>query len=125
MPSWGTIQEAWRRISPLVYTQIVSEGAEQVFQAQSATEGQGIARDGKVVRGRRMEDQSAVHWLRALAHDLMLVWGQTPVADHTHESGGIDPFLADWVLEGRIVTVDAHLTPRTIAETIREKGGPT
>lgn len=120
MPSLGTIQEALRRIPPSQFTQLVSEWAEQVVQAHGETEGKGIAIDGKVVRGSRTGDQAAVHLLSALAHDLKLVLGQTPVADHTNEIGGIDPLLADLVLEGRIVTVDAHLTQRKIAETIRE-----
>jgi hypothetical protein len=125
MPSLGTLQEALRRVEPAVFTQVVSEWAETIFQAQAERAGQGVAIDGKVVRGSRTEDQSAVHLLSALAHDLKLVLGQTPVADHTNEIGGIDPLLADLVLEGRIVTVDAHLTQRAIAETIREKGGTT
>ncbi|MCP5088044.1 MAG: ISAs1 family transposase [Rhodobacteraceae bacterium] len=125
MPSLGTIQEALRRIPPTTFTRVVSEWAESVLQVQGASEGEGIAIDGKVVRGSRTDDQSAVHLLSALAHDLKLVLGQTPVADHTNEIGGIDPLLSDLVLEGRVVTVDAHLTQRKIAETIREKGGTT
>jgi DDE_Tnp_1-associated len=125
MPSLGTIQEALRRVDPQVFRQVVSEWAESIFQAQGETEGQGVSIDGKVVRGSRTADQSAVHLLSALAHELKMVLGQTPVADHTNEIGGIDPLLADLVLEGRIVTVDAHLTQRAIAETIREKGGTT
>jgi hypothetical protein len=123
MPSLGTIQEALRRIPPAIFTQIISEWAEQVFQAQGTTEGEGIAIDGKVVRGSRTADQRAVHLLSALVHDFKLVLGQTPVADHTNEIGGIDPLLADLVLDGRVVTMDAHLTQRKIAETIRGKGG--
>lgn len=123
MPSLGTIQEALRRIDPRTFTRVVSEWAEMVFQTHRDTEGQGIAIDGKVLRGSRQGDQSAVQLLSALAHDFKLVLGQTPVADHTNEIGGIDPLLADLVLEGRVVTVDAHLTQRTIAATIRQKGG--
>jgi hypothetical protein len=125
MPSLGTIQEALRRIPPTQFTSLVSEWGEQVMQAHGGTEGKGIAIDGKVVRGSRTDDQAAIHLLSALAHDLKLVLGQVPVPDHTNEIGGIDPLLADLVLEGRIVTVDAHLTQRDIAETIREKGGTT
>lgn len=123
MPSLGTIQEGLRRIPPMLFTQLISEWAEQVLQAQGDTDGKGVAIDGKAMRGSRTEDQSAVHLLSALAHDLKLVLGQTPVPDHTNEIGGIAPLLADLVLEGRIVTVDAHLTQRDIAETIRQKGG--
>jgi hypothetical protein len=125
MPSLGTIQETLRRVDPQVFTQVVSEWAESVFQAQAGTQGQGVSIDGKVMRGSRTTEQSAVHRLSALAHELKIVLGQTPVADQTNEIGGIDPLLVDLVLDGRIVTVDAHLTQRAIAETIREKGGTT
>jgi hypothetical protein len=125
MPSLGTIQEALRRVPPEVFTRLVSEWAELIFQARGRAEGEGIAIDGKVVRGSRTNEQNAVHLLSALAHDLKLVLGQTPVPDHTNEIGGIDPLLADLVLDGRMVTVDAHLTQREIAEAIREKGGTT
>lgn len=125
MPSLGTIQEALRRIPPTLFTSLVSDWGEQVLQAHGDTQGKGIAIDGKVVRGSRTNEQDAVHLLSALAHDLKLVLGQTAVPDHTNEIGGIDPLLADLVLEGRIVTVDAQLTQRAIAETIREKGGTT
>lgn len=123
MPSLGTIQEALRRIPPAILTQIVGEWAEAVVRSQGNTSEQGIAIDGKVVRGTRTDSQSALHLLSAFAHELKVVLGQIPVADHTNEIGGIDPLLADLVLDGRVVTVDAHLTQRTIAETIREKGG--
>jgi hypothetical protein len=124
MPSLGTIQEALRRLPPAELTQLTSAWAEQVFAAQGSA-GQGVAIDGKVVRGSRTDDQEAVHLLSALAHDLQLVLEQVPVADHTNEIGGIPPLLADLVLEGRVVTVDAHLSQRKIAKTVREKGGTT
>ncbi len=125
MPSLGTIQEALRRVPPQTFTRLVSAWAEQIFQAQGQSAGEGIAMDGKVVRGSRTDEHDAVHLLSALAHNLKVVLGQTPVPDHTNEIGGIDPLLADLVLEGRIVTVDAHLTQRVIAAAIREKGGTT
>jgi predicted transposase YbfD/YdcC len=63
--------------------------------------------------------------ISALSHDLLQVLGQKTVPSETNEIKGIMPLLADLVLEGRIVTVDALLTQRDIAATIREKGGTT
>jgi hypothetical protein len=123
MPSLGTIQEALRRVPAAVFSRVISEWTESVFQAYGRPAGAGVAIDGKVVRGSRTPDQSALHLLSAFAHEVKLVLGQTPVAERTNEIGGIDPLLADLVLEGRVVTVDAQLTQRAIAETIREKGG--
>ena len=59
MPSLGTIQEALRRIPPALFTQLISEWAEQVLQAHGDSEGKGIAIDGKVVRGSRTDEQNA------------------------------------------------------------------
>jgi len=114
-----------RRVDPQVFTEAVSEWAETILQNQGESKSQGVSIDGKLVRGSRTPDQAAVHLLSAFAQELKLVLGQTAVAVQTNEIGGIDPLLADLVLEGRIVTVDAHLTQRAIAETIRKKGGIT
>jgi len=42
-----------------------------------------------------------------------------------NEIKGIVPLLADLLLEGRVVTMDALLAQREIAQTIVEKGGTT
>jgi len=50
---------------------------------------------------------------------------QTAVSDKTNEIGAIQELLAALVLEGRVVTMDALLCQREVAQTIRAKGGTT
>jgi hypothetical protein len=50
------------------------------------------------------------------------VLGEVEGAHKTNEINAIHPLLADLVLEGRVVTVDALLTQRQIAQAIVEKG---
>jgi len=45
------------------------------------------------------------------------------VDDKTHAITAVETVLAQWVLEGRIVTMDALLTQRHVAQTIGDKGG--
>ena len=45
------------------------------------------------------------------------------VADKTNEITTVEPILQRLVLEGRIVTIDALLTQRRVAQTIVDKGG--
>jgi hypothetical protein len=45
------------------------------------------------------------------------------VDDQTNESTAVETILDQWVLEGRMVTIDARLTQRHVAQTIVDKGG--
>jgi hypothetical protein len=74
------------------------------------------------MRGTGEDEWPAMVLISALSHELHQVLGQCEVPSETK---GIMPLLADLVLEGRVVTVDALLTQRGIAEAIREKGGTT
>ena len=61
--------------------------------------------------------------LSALAHHVGVTLAQHAVDDKTNEITAVEPLLQHLVLEGRIVTMDALLTHRHIAQTIVEKGG--
>jgi len=64
-----------------------------------------------------------VHLLSALAHRLGLTLAQQAVADKTNEIPVALELLQHLVLEGRIVTMDALLTQRQIAQQIVDAGG--
>ena len=86
---------------------------------------QGIAVDGKYLRGTRLDDLPAIQVMSAVGHEMQLVLGQEQVPEGTNEIKAIMTLLSRLVLVGRVVTVDALLTQREIAETIRQKGGTT
>jgi predicted transposase YbfD/YdcC len=50
---------------------------------------------------------------------------QSAVSDKTNEIGAIQEVLSALVLEGRVVTVDALLCQRKVAEAIVSRGGTT
>lgn len=126
MPKYGVIRRLLLHLDEPAFTAVVSEWGEQVLAAYGQeTALPGVAIDGKTLRGTREDELPAIVLISALSHELHQVLGQREVPGETNEIKGIMPLLADLVLEGRVVTVDALLTQREIAETIREKGGTT
>lgn len=123
MPSFSTVQDALARVDDAALAQVIGNWGDALLRAHGHDGLQGIAIDGKTLRGSRSDDLPAVHLLGALAHEFHVVIGQIPVDSKTNEIGGIDPLLTALTLEGRVVTVDALLSQREIASTIREKKG--
>jgi predicted transposase YbfD/YdcC len=85
--------------------------------------GTAVALDGKTLRGAKKQGAPGTHLLSALAHHVGVTLAQHVVDDKTTEITAIETILQQLVLEGRIVTMDALLTQRHIAQTIVEKGG--
>jgi predicted transposase YbfD/YdcC len=84
---------------------------------------EGIAIDGKTLRGSQKQGAPGAHLLSALAHRLGVTLAQQAVADKTNEIPVALDLLRQLVLEGRVVTMDALLTQRPIAQQIVEAGG--
>jgi len=123
MPKYGTIRRLLLRLDEQAFAAVVHEWGEQVLAIYGQEALTGVAIDGKTLRGTAEGALPAVVLISALSHELHQVLGQREVPAETNEIKGILPLLADLVLEGRVVTVDALLTQREIAEAIREKGG--
>jgi predicted transposase YbfD/YdcC len=84
---------------------------------------EGIALDGKTLRGSQQQGAPGAHLLSALAPRLGVTLAQQAVADKTNEIPvGLD-LLRQLVLEGRVVTMDALLTQRPIAQQGVAAGG--
>lgn len=82
-----------------------------------------MALDGKTLRGSKKQGAPGVHLLSALAHQVGVTLAQQGVDDKTNEITAVETLLGQLVLEGRIVTMDALLTQRHVAQTIVDKGG--
>lgn len=123
MPCEKTFRDILKRLDIEGFTRIVGEWGESTLQSLGKADCPAIAIDGKTLRGSRTEDLPARHLLSALGHELQVVLGQVEVESHTNEIKGILPLLANLTLAGRVVTMDAMLTQREIAEAIVEKGG--
>ncbi len=83
----------------------------------------GIAVDGKTLRGARRLGARDVHLLSACCQQHVLVLGQMPVPDPTNELGAIGPFLARLELAGETVTFDAEFTHWAVAQQVLVQGG--
>jgi predicted transposase YbfD/YdcC len=82
-----------------------------------------VALDGKTLRGSKKQGAPGTHLLSALAHQVGVTLAQHAVDDKTNEITAVETILAQLVLEGRIVTMDALLTQRHVAQRIVDKGG--
>lgn len=99
--------------------------AEVLLAATSQNPGatEGIAVEGKTLRGSQKQGAPGAHLLSALGHRLGLTLAQQAVADKTNEIPVVMDLLRQLVLEGRVVTMDALLTQRPIAQQIVAAGG--
>ena len=98
---------------------------EQVPASQPPTSEQveGIAIDGKTLRGSQKQGAPGAHLLAAFSHRLGITSAQQAVADKSNELFRIEDVLETLVLSGRIVTTDALHTQRYAAQTILDGDG--
>ena len=82
-----------------------------------------IAVDGNRLRGSKKEGAPETHLLSVVAHRLGLMLTQQAVTAKTNEIKEVEIVLSQIVLRGRMVTMDALLTQRQVAQTIVETGG--
>lgn len=119
-PSYGAVWYALHQLDAAQLEQETQAWAGQVRCQE--TEGWSI--DGKVLRGSRREDPSeaALQVVTMVAQTLRQVMGQ-------HSVSGGDPIEATLQLlqavplEGKLVTLDAGLLRREVANTIVDQGG--
>jgi hypothetical protein len=84
-------------------------------------EGQGVAMDGKTLRGSRDGENRAVHLVSAVTHEEGLVVAQTRVPSKTNEIKSVEPLLQNLDVEGAVVTGDAMFAQSEIARYIVEE----
>jgi hypothetical protein len=123
-PCVATLHRVFRDLDVVAFEAVVGRWAEAVLATWAANGAlPALAIDGKTVRGSRTDEVPARHLLSAVSHHLGVVFGQRAVGEKTNEIGGLPELLADLVLTGRVVTVDALLTQREVAATSVDKGG--
>ena len=82
-----------------------------------------IAIDGKSLRGSKKQDAPAAHLLSAVGQRLGLTLLQVGVADKSNEIMAIQELFRGLALKGQVITVDALLTQREVAQTVLDQGG--
>jgi predicted transposase YbfD/YdcC len=83
----------------------------------------GIAIEGKTLRGARRLGAVDAHLVSAFCQRQGLTLGQVAVPDPTNELGAISPLLAQLALGGETVTFDALFTQTTVAQQVIQQGG--
>jgi DDE family transposase len=125
-PCVATLHRVFRRLEVTAFERAVGAWAAATTAALPPHPAvKAIAIDGKTLRGSRQPAVPAVQVLGALGHALGLVLAEVPVAPTGGEVGALPALLAELVVDGRILTLDAAFTERAVAETILAKGGTT
>lgn len=83
----------------------------------------GIAIDGKSIRRAASLGSRDAYLVSAVCHQLRFVLRQLAVADKTNEITVVPVLLESLLLKGMVITVDALLTQRQIAQTIWKRQG--
>lgn len=126
-PGKSVLYEVLRRLDVAALEERLAGWAESVLQELTAGEAegplQGIAIDGKTLRGSRKQGAPLSHLLSAVSHGIGLTLYQVAVDEKTNEIPLAEELLCGLLLEGRVVTMDALLTQRRLAEQIVAAGG--
>src|SRR5499427_5222359 len=124
-PCAATLHTVLRRVDREAVEAKLGAWAEGLLGEAPQPEGgeDAMAIDGKTLRGSQKQGAPGVHLLSAFAHRLGVTLAQQAVDEKTNEIPVAVEVLRHLVLEGRIVTMDALLTQRQIAQQIVDAGG--
>ena len=128
-PCAATLYLIFRALDRAALEVALGRWAESVLAATPAPEGrgaevgEGLACDGKALRGSRKQGAPGAHLLSVVSQRLGGTVAQAAVDDKTNEIPVLPEVLRGILLEGRVVTMDALLTQRAVAEAVLEGGG--
>jgi predicted transposase YbfD/YdcC len=123
-PCAATFYNVFSRLDKQEVEQKLGRWAESLLnQSLADDECDAIAIDGKTLRGSKKQGAAAAHLLSALGHRLGLTLLQVGVSDKTNEIRAIQELLQGLIVKDKVITVDALLTQRDVAQTILDQGG--
>lgn len=122
-PGYGTLQRTVKQLDVRSFERALSGWSELVVKALGQGGLQGIALDGKVLKGSRQDELPGVHLLAALAHQLGITLDQTEVPTTTNEHKASIPLLERLSLTNRVVTGDAAFMQRDVCQLIIQSQG--
>jgi predicted transposase YbfD/YdcC len=125
-PCAATFYQRFRRRDRAALACCLGRWVAQVLAAVPASataQAQGVAREGKTLRGSRQQGAPGTPLLSAVSHPLGLTLGQVAVADKTNEITAVHALLRGLLLEGRVVTMDALLTQEKVAQALVDGKG--
>lgn len=121
LPSEATLRRVLRHIDLAALEDRLRQLGEPLPTAPAPTQWQGVALDGKELRGVRAHGR-VVHLVSLVRHD-GTVLAQTAVADKSNEITAAPALLRGRDLRGQVVTVDALLAQQDLARQIRQQHG--
>lgn len=120
-PCAATFFLVFRALDRAAFEQVLGRWAAEVLAERMP--GDALALDGKTLRGSRKQGAPGTHLLSVVSQTLGLTVAQTAVDAKTNEIRVAPVVLRGLVLTGRVVTMDALLTQREVAQTILDGGG--
>jgi predicted transposase YbfD/YdcC len=123
-PCAATLHTLFRQVDRDDLEARLGTWAESVVVSIPAAAGEvAVALDGKTLRGSQKQGAPGVHLLSALSHHVGLTLTQQAVDAKTNEITQVETVLRQLVLRDRVVTMDALLTQRHVAQAIIDEGG--
>ena len=123
-PAVGTLHTVFRSLDKKALEAALGQWAQCVLtHLPKNKKTDALALDGKTLCGSKAQGACDVHLLSAVSHGLGLTLFQAAVSDKTNEITAAQTVLQNLILNGQVVTMDALLTQKAIAETIVAKGG--
>jgi len=83
-----------------------------------------VAIDGKTLRGSKRYEETALQVVTAAGQDLKQILAQSPMQTGDWVTAALE-LLNTLPLEGKVVTMDAGMLHRSVAQAVVKKGGPT
>ncbi len=125
-PSQPTLHRLLRSVDVQQVEQVLGTWLQQVrttCRHSSKRWVDGIALDGKTLRGARRLGAADAHLLTACDQRHGVVLGQVAIVNDAGELSGIGHLLDKLLLDGQTVTMDAAFTQWTVAEQVVGQGG--
>jgi len=123
-PGYGTLQRLVRDLNVDAFECALFGWAQEVLKAQSGgADWEGLALDGKVLRGSRAGRLPGEHLLSVVAQELGITLAQADVPPSTNEAKACLPLLAGLNLTNRVVTGDAAFMQREVCQLIIKQQG--
>lgn len=125
-PSRATLQRLLAEVDVLQLEAVLSSWAQAVRGAWRHSTAQwldGIAVDGKTLRGARRLGARDTHLVSACCQQHGVVLGEVAVPEKSNELSAVGPLLEALLLTGETVTFDAQFTQWAVATQVVQQGG--
>jgi len=120
-PDCSTFHRVFRHLKVAAF----EEALGKWLVARGLKKGEGMAIDGKTLRGIHGEEIPGVHLIAAFSHESGIVLDQEAAPGKGQELEAVKAMLERLDLQGHVVTGDALLAQKAVSRRIVEKGGTT